>query len=224
MRKERIYAIEACREVCNAISDKGFVVSRNGLSAVRYIDKDIKQEVNFQITSHWDIITHFNVSSRKVKKWLKEKYNITMTTIPELGEQLGYITPRKSWLSWYIGESSIAKTQFLTESVNLINEYLIPYFDQFYDVPHLIDKLCCSGGKISPYINSYWTPPISFVLCYGGIEKSQELFDTYILLNPAARKNIMTYKLQTNTGVGYVSAFSGNQELSIAFDNGIVMK
>lgn len=34
----------------------------------------------------------------------------------------------------------------------------------------------------------------------------------------------MTYKLQTNTGVGDVSAFSGNQELSIAFDNGIVMK
>lgn len=227
MRKERIYAIEACREIGNLLADKGFVTSKNGLSATRLIDKDLQQELYFDVTRHLNITVFFNIKSKKMGKWLKDKYSINNKIAYGLGNQLGYITPRKSYLSWTIGTSDIAKAQFIKESTELINTYLIPYFDQFSDMPQFIDKLGKSGGRISTYIGHWWVTPISFVLTYGGLDQAQILFDNYVAMNPSVRSKIVENRLNTDAlkiGLGYVHAFHGSLEISIGFDNGVIMK
>lgn len=222
MSEERKYAIEVCREICDSFSKLGFSTAKNGLSTYRKIDKDLKQEIQFQITSHLEITIHFSVLSSKIKKWHKEEYQINNRgSLAGLGYQLGYITPKKKWLTWFIGKSDIAKKQFIDEASGLINSYLIPYFNQYSDLSTFIDELCQNGGRISQYIDFYWAPPISFVLIYGGKEKTQILFDNYIKANPAAKKNILKYKLHEKK-IEQSSSFQGSIELLIAFNNGIV--
>lgn len=224
MTTERIFAIEACREVLETFIDNDFSVSKKGLKVSRTIDKDIKQEIEFQVTTHHDIIIHYIISSKKIKNWFKEKYSFKREGIITAG-QLGYLTPRNDWHTWQIGTSDIAKNQFTAEAKSMIQDYLIPLFERFYDIDRLINDLCQYGGKWSQYTTHFRAAPLCFTLIYGGSEKAQLLFDNYLVETKNCKQNIIKHKLheiQYNPNI-YVSPFVGSEEIVIAFDNGIKM-
>lgn len=224
MSLERTFAIEACREVLETFIDNGFSVSKKGTKASRTIDKEIKQEIEIQLTQYNDIIIHYNISSKKIKKWFVERYAIKREGTITAG-QLGYLTPKKNWCTWTIGTSEIAKSQFQIESRNLIQEYLLPLFDRFYDINTLIEYLCQSGGKWSTFITDFWVAPLCFTLIYAGHEKTQLLLDNYLIENKKCKQNIIKNKLYeiSYDPTSYTSPFIGSEEIVIAFDNGITM-
>jgi len=219
MKESRVYTIEACREVLTELG-YGFTVAANGIQAKRILNKDIVQEVYFQITSHCDIIAHYQVSSKKVKKWFEERYQIKRDNIT--GGQLGYITPLQTWKNWHIGNSDIAKLQFKKEVQEQMVNYLIPFFDTFNNINSVILKLCEYGGRWTEYEKGYWFAPVSFVLAYGNVEQAQQMFDKLLMENPSFKKNIIKYKTSENIiNIFGVSSFQGEVEARIAFDNGI---
>lgn len=223
MSNERIFATEASRELLMKVDDRGFSISRSGLKTTRTINKDIKQTIEIQITSHQDIIIHALVSSKKVKEWYKAKYGEKkLESIAYF--QLGYLTPLNNWMSWHIGLSDIAKEQFVKEASKLIDTYLIPLLDRFNDIDQLVNSLCDNGGKWIKQQKDYWIVPLCFVLVYSDLEKTQVLFDNYLKENPNAKKNIAKHELSSATynPSAYISSFIGSEEISIVFDNDVV--
>ncbi|GEM_PF-4556681 len=197
MKEERKYAIEACRGICDSLAEYGFVTAKNGLSASRMVDKDIGQEICFQINRYQQITIHFHLYSRKVKDWYKERYQLKDAgLLTGLGEQLGYITPGKDWHEWYIAKSDLAKEQFRKEALERIHTYLLPYLEKFRNLPGFIEELYQSGGKISPWHNSCRALPLIFVWVYEK-EKAQSLLDKYIDMNPIMKKYIIENEVHT---------------------------
>lgn len=97
MSDEGVFAMQASRKLLSKLEDKGFSISKNGLKTIRTINKDIKQKIEIQITSHQDIIIHTVVSFKKVKEWYKSKYaEKKLESIACF--QLGYLTPRNDWM------------------------------------------------------------------------------------------------------------------------------
>ena len=217
MTEIRKYIQEVCRELMDSYSDKGFVILKSGLKTKRKVDKDITQEIWCQITSYHDIIIHFNVQSKKTEKWLKETYQ--MQYAGGLGTQLGYITPQNTWKSWTIGKSEIAKVQFLKEAKGMIDDYLMPYLDSFYDMPTLIESICQQGS-----ITKVSIPPVSFVLQYGSIKQVGRLLENFFENNPKIFTNALKNKKYFEDASLNTSPFMGAQEIKIAILNNVILK
>ena len=223
MKSEREYIQEACREFNNSFADKGFVASKNGLTAKRKIDKDITQEISCQITSHRGVIIHFNVSSKKMTKWLKDQYPLKCTSVSGLGGQLGYITKQQTWKTWYIGKSDIARNQFLKEASDMITNYLMPYFDAFYDIPSML-KAISNQGSISKEMNSF-IPPILFILQYGTIEQAQMALDRYLENNPQIYQTVRKDKAYFDKSNDFFPIpFMWAEQIKIAINNGLSVR
>lgn len=217
MKTEREFTQDACRELCESFADKGFTTSKNGLKTTRKIDKDITQQFLCQITRQNDIIIHFYVESKKIKRWLKDTYQIESFG-EGLGTQLGYITKQDTWKSWYIGKSEIARQNFLKEARDMITNYLIPYFDRFYNSLTFIEYICSQGS-----ISKECVPPISFILQYGTIKQVGILLDNYFKNNPKIFITTQKNKPYFEDENFSTMPFCGAREIKLAILNNVIL-
>ena len=219
---EKEYIQEACRELNSFFTNIGFIISKNGLIAKRKIDSDITQEIFCQITNYHEVIIHFSVYSKKVKKWLKETYQLENAEVSGLGGQLGYISKQNVWKTWQIGKSDIAKSQFLKEAKEMIDTFLIPYFDTFYNIPSMLDHICYQGGISTQ--TPIFAPPISFVLQYGTVEQAQILLENYLINNPKQYQSIQRHKTYFDKDTAlFPIPFIGADQIKTGINNGVII-
>ena len=88
MRPEKEFAVTACKELEEKLSMYGFKTLSKGLLFTRKLNRDITQEIAFQITSSFDIIVHISISSETEKRWNKDNFEDESGIM--VTNQLGY--------------------------------------------------------------------------------------------------------------------------------------
>ncbi len=219
MTEKREYIINACNELEPILSKYGFKVMSKGLRYKRSLTKDISQEIKFIIQRYYLIRVSISVHSKKMKKWNIEN-NISEDDYLFFQYNIGYMTPLQKSKIWEVGQSDVAKKQFHKEILNLIEKYIIPFFNKFNDMDSLVNDLVANGGRWSEYsINEL---PIRITLVFGNLKQSQMLLNNYCKKNPkilsSVKRNGLDKVIEQNFNL---QEFLGAMEFKIAFANGL---
>lgn len=223
MTNERLFAINACKELETSLSLYGFKCYQKGLSYKRKLTKDITQEILFVIQRYNLIRVGISSHSRKMKQWnIDNQFSENGYLYDQT--QFSYITPIQTYKTWEIALSDIAKKQFQKEVLFQIEKYVIPFLDKFRDMDVLINDLVMSGGQWSPY-EKLSKLPMSVVLAFGSIEQAQLLLDNYCKRNPLIISNVKRKKIDQMTEYDFqFIEFLGADEFKLAFSKGLKLK
>lgn len=224
MTEERQFAINTCKELETAFSKYGFKTLKKGLRYKRKLNKDITQEIYFEIHRYFSIKVSIAVYSKKMKQWNVENNFDDSDCI--YFKQLGYMTPLRTWKTWTINKSDIAKNQFQKEVLHQIEKYAIPFLDKFNDMNLVITDLINSGGKWTEYeSDDFIIPPIRKILALGTLEQAQMLLDNHSKKNVKVINQVKKHKLDKMTKFDFThQEFFGAKEFKIAFANGLKIK
>ena len=222
MRPEKEFAVTACKELEEKLSMYGFKTLSKGLLFTRKLNRDITQEIAFQITSSFDIIVHISISSETVKRWNKDNFEDESGIM--VTNQLGYLTPLQNWKTWNIMKSEIAKKQFKEEVLYQIEEYILPFFDKFNNINLLIEELIENNGSWTNYDKKAQVLPIETVLSCKTLEDGQRLLNNFLQENFAYLKQIRKHKFHEMTEFDFrYSEFFGAIEFKKAFKKGLTL-
>ncbi|RLJ81004.1 hypothetical protein [Pedobacter alluvionis] len=222
MRPEKEFAVTACKELEEKLSMYGFKTLSKGLLFKRKLNRDITQEIAFQITSHFDIIVHISISSEIVKRWNKDNFKDESGIM--VTKQLGYLTPLQNWKTWNIMKSEIAKKQFKEEFLYQIEEYILPFFEKFNNINLLIEELIENNGSWTNYDKKGQVLPIEIVLSYKTVEDGQRLLNNFLKENVAYLKQIRKHKLHEMIEFDFkYSDFFGAIEFKKASKKGLTL-
>lgn len=218
--------LAACLKISDGLSEFGFKASKNGQSLKKTTaDKDITFEIFFQSSSlnstgFVKLLPQLLISSKRLKKWLKEQNDGEYENAIVYTEQLGYMSHFQDWKSWNVSGSM--QEAVVSEIINTITTYVLPVFDLLENTDEAIQFLVNNGTKFNRYANKHLSP-LAFILCLGKKEASQDFFLNYLEDAGGKGQILKLYKeLAGGKQINLMfSEFSDAVYVKLAFLNGL---
>ncbi|WP_367867236.1 DUF4304 domain-containing protein [Pedobacter sp. WC2423] len=187
--------LAACNQINEGLAEFGFKATQKG-ACLKKISKDLTFEISFQSSTlnsngYIKLLPHVQITSKRLKNWLKTQTNDVYSNDIVYYDQLGYISHFQEWKSWNVSESNQEKT--IAEVVNTIKTYAIPIFNLFEDINEAIQFLITNGTKFNRYTAQSLTP-LAFMLCMASKEEAQQFFDNYLINAPGKKLLLNLYK------------------------------
>lgn len=208
--------LAACNQINEGLTEYGFKASQKGACLKKIsINKELAFEISFQSSTlntsgYVKLLPHVQITSKRLKKWMKVQTNDVYSNDIIYYNQLGYISPFQEWKSWNV--SGISQEKTIAEVVNTIKTYVIPIFNLFEDIDNAIQFLMSNGTKFNRYTVPSLTP-LAFMLCMASKEEAQLFFDHY-LMNAPDKKQLLNLYRELAAGktvdlmhAGFVDAF-----------------
>lgn len=221
--------LAACNQIHGGLTEYGFKASQKGACLKKVSrNKDLTFEISFQSSTlnssgYVKLLPHVQITSKRLKKWLKVQTNDVHSNDIIYYNQLGYISPFQEWKSWNVFGMSQEKT--IGEVVNIIKTYAIPIFNLFEDTADIIQFLASNGTKFNRYTALSLTP-LAFMLCMASKEEAQQFFDNY-LMNAPGKKQLLNLYQELSAGktidlmhAEFIDAFP----IKLAFMQGLKIK
>lgn len=221
--------LAACNQINDGLAEFGFKASQKGACLKKIsADKDLTFEISFQSSTlnsngYVKLLAHIQITSKRLKKWLKVQTNDVYNNDMIYANQLGYISPSQEWKSWNVFGISQEKT--IAEVVNTLKTYAIPIFNLFEDINEAIQFLMTNGTKFNRYTAPSLTP-LAFMLCMASKEQAQQFFDNYLMNAPGKKQLLNLYKeLAARKTVDLMHAeFVDAFAIKLAFMQGLKIK
>lgn len=189
--------LAACNQLGDGLAEFGFKASQKGACLKKAIrNKDLTFEISFQSSTlnsngYVKLLPHILITSKRLKKWLKEQTSDVYSNDTIYSNQLGYISHFQEWKSWNV--SGISQEKTIAEVIDVIKTYAIPIFDLFEDTNNAIHFLMHKGTKFNRYTDKSLTP-LAFMLCFASKDEAQCFFDNYLIDAPGKRLLLNLYK------------------------------
>lgn len=197
--------ILGCQKIGEPLLEIGFKPLQKGqLLRKASEDKEFSFEIYFQsLHTNWSgkisLIPQVRVTSKTLKKWRQEKYNLGNEGDLIFQTRLEKLTPMKN--KNYDWNVSLNNQGNVAEKLgNLITEFALPFFSVFENKKKAVDFFVRKGIQFNEHFDTKLEElPIDFLCCYADKISAQLIFNNYIKENKMSGHAKRVYnELQTS--------------------------
>jgi hypothetical protein len=181
--KPREIFINACGEIAKQLQEFGFKPTQKGQTLKRMsADKDMTFEIYFQAShrnysASVEIMPHISIYSKRLKEWLFEITKNPNENGLAYANNIGYISPYKTYKSWNLAGLSYSKS--IEEITEKLKTCALPIFELFEDKTKAVEFLKNNGTQFNKWTeNSLWALP--FMICFAEKAEAEKYFNDFI--------------------------------------------